>query len=645
VGKGVKLGREQVVSADAGFLDSKIDPRDNLEHYKRLNGSLRGNFTFRRPELTTRWNVGLDYTGSFDNAKQDPDLNYNKIDEYKSSYNRFALTSELRLRFEQRKHLPSLTLNTSANAERDRIEQRKQVAPQRASVAPTSMDEGVHDGRYLLSEYIADFVSDGRPVNLFVKLRADGSEAWGAWLNNYKAGIEWSRSKNRGKGQIYDLERPLSASWTTRPRDYSTIPGLNVLSLYAEDQLSLPLGKWKLGAQAGARTIQLTGLDSRYWLAGRIYVDPRLNVELTSPARYLAGKLLKVTLAGGWGLTTKMPTIDYLYPQVHYNDILQLNYYDVNDPTNRSRVSLRTYIEDPTNYRLRAARNSKRELRFGLDWGGNSLQATWFDERMRSGFRYSTIYRAYDYRKYDASAIDASTLTAAPELDALPYADRRILDGMTQVTNGSRIDKQGVEFQLTTARWQPLRTSLIVSGAWFKTRYSNSQQLYATVTDVVGSEAVSDLYVGLYDTDDGRINEQLNTNFTLDTQIPQWGLIFTTSAQCMWWMKTRRLAQNGVPSAYIAASDGELHPYTDASREDVYLQYLIKKYNAESFTTQRVPTAVYLNLKVTKRVGSHVRLSAFVNRIVDWLPDYKSNGLTIRRTADAYFGMEANLTL
>jgi hypothetical protein len=645
IGKGFNIGGENILSIDGGYLDSKIDPRDNLENYKRANGSIRGNFTFKSQSLTTKWNVGFDYTGSFDNSKVDPDLNYNKIDEYKSTYNRYAFTSELKFYFESLKWLRSVSFNSSASYQRDRIERRKQVAPQRASVAPTTMEEGVHDGKYLLSEYISDFVSDGQPMNVYLKLKADGTVGVGSWLNNYKVGGDWSLSKNYGHGQVYDLERPLSASWTTRPRDFSEIPALQVLSFYAEDNMTLPIGGNNLNVQLGARTIQLPSLDNRYYLAGKVYVDPRLNAEWKFPAIEVGHRQLTFRLAGGYGLTTKMPTIDYLYPQAHYNDILQLNYYDVNNPAELSRVSLRTYIEDATNYELKAARNKKWEIRLGVDFGGNSLSVTYFQEKLTSGFRYSTVYQAYDYRKYDASGIDASSLTTPPSLESLPYEDTRILDGMKKVTNGSRIDKQGVEFQLNTVRWQPLRTSLIITGAWFKSRYSNSQELFATVSDVVGNQAVNDLYVGLYNMDDGRINEQFNTNFTFDTQIPRWGLVFTTSIQCMWWMKTTRLWQNGVPTSYIAASDGLLHPYTEADRSDLYLQYLVKKYNDESFTTQTVPTAIYLNLKVTKKVGKWLKLSAFVNRIVDYLPDYKSNGLTIRRTSDAYFGMEANINL
>lgn len=645
-GKGFGLGTTaHVINVDAGYLDSKIDPRDNLESYKRVNASVRGNFLWRTAAMTTTWNAGADYGGSFDDAKVDPDLNYNKIDLFKSSYNRYAFTSNLSLTFNALNWLQSLELNTSASYQRDRIEREKQVAPQRASIAPTTMAEGVHDGHYLLSEYVAHFVSDGRPMSLFAKLRLRGNVSLGTWLHDYKAGAEWSVAKNYGKGQIYDLTKPLSASWTTRPRRFSDIPALHVLSFYAEDGITALLGPSKLELQAGLRTSQLPSLDSRYWLSDKIYIDPRINMVFNMPPLYAAGNQLKFFIAGGWGVTTKMPTVDYLYPQLHYNDLIQLNYYDVSDPERLSRVSLRTYIEDAVNYDLKAARNRKWEVRTGFEWGANRLSVTYFQEHMTSGFRYSRIYRPYEYDSYDVNAIDPTGLTAPPALEEIPFTRMKVLDGMSKVTNGTRIDKRGVEFQLNTARWRPLMTSLIVTGAWFRTRYSNSQMLFTPVNDVVGNQAVSDLYVGLYNSNDGRVNEQFNTNFTFDTQIPRWGLVFTTSLQCMWWMRTTRMRENGMPVYYIDATDGQLHSYTQASVSDLMLQYLVRRYNEDSFRTQEVPVAMYLNLKATKKLGRWMRISAFVNRIVDYLPDYKSNGLTVRRNSDAYFGMEINITI
>lgn len=645
VGKGIALGN-RVVNVDAGYLDSKIDPRDARENYKRANGSVRANLAFGSDAsaIKTEWNIGGDYTGSFDNAVVDPDLNYNKIDEYRSSYNRWAVTLMLRLAFNRTKWFKSVTVNTSASYEHDRLTRRKQVAPQRASVAPTTTEAGVHDGRYLLGEYIADFVSDGRPLSVFIKARADGRISTGTWTHNIKVGGDWSLAKNYGDGQVYDLERPLSASWTTRPRAYKDIPGVSVLSFYAEDNVHAIFGASSLDIQAGVRSIQLTGLDSRFALSDKIYLDPRFNAVFNFPAIDAGGQPLRFLIAGGFGLTSKMPTVDYLYPQVHYNDMIQLNYYDPINPAGHSRVSLRTYIDDPTNYDLRAARNTKWEVRLGADRGGNRLSVTFFKEHLSSGFRYSTVYAPYALRRYDASGIDAATLTAPPVLDDLPYQDVSILDGYRRVTNGSRIDKTGIEYQLSTRRWDALRTSLIINGAWFRSRYSNSQMLFQTVNDVVGSVPVSDCYVGLYATDDGRINEQFNTNFMFDTQIPRWGLVFSTSIQCLWYVKTTRLRDNGTPAYYLSAADGVLHPYPTTT-DDPMLPFLVKTYNPQSYLPQTVPPAIYLNLKATKQIGRILKISAFVNRLVDYLPDYTSNGLTIRRTSSAYFGMEANITI
>ncbi|MCM1484429.1 MAG: TonB-dependent receptor plug domain-containing protein [Muribaculaceae bacterium] len=645
-GKGVALGR-QLMNFDIGYLDSRVDPRDSRENYKRLNGSIRGRLAFGSDSADVRseWDMGVDFTGSFDNVKPDPDLNYNKIDEYESSYRRWAFNTSYTVYTKSLRWLNAVNMTASASYQNDKLTRRKQVAPQRASVAPTGMEAGIYDGHYLLGEYIADFVSDGRPLALFVKLKADGKRRHGIFSHNYLAGAEWQMSKNYGHGQIYDLQRPLSASWSSRPRDFSTIPALHVVSAYVEDNIRATMGSSSVEVQLGVRTQSLAGLDKQYWLSHHTYIDPRANAVWNLPWFDVAESPMRLLVAGGFGLTTKMPTVDYLYPQLHYNDMIQLNYYDTTDPAKNSRISLRTYIDNPVNYDLRAARNRKWEVRVGADWKGNRVSVTFFKENMSSGYRYSSVYDSYMLRRYDASVITPGSLTAPPSLESLPYTDVNILDGYRRVTNGSRIDKSGIEYQINTVRWMPLRTSLIITGAWFKSRYSNSQMLYIPVNDVVGGTAVSDNYVGLYATDDGRINEQFNTNFMFDTQIPRWGLLFTTTVQCMWFVKTTRLRDHGTPIQYLSAQDGMLHPYTEADANDVMKQYLVRHLNEASFATQTVPPAIYLNLKATKQIGKWMRISAFVNRIVDYLPEYKSNGVTIRRLSDVYFGMEANITL
>lgn len=96
VGKGIRFGSAStILNLDLGYLDSKGDPRDARETYRRLTASAR--FTMRRDVGGgyLNWNIAGDYTGSFDNSKSDPDLSLRKVDEYSSSYRRMALTTEL----------------------------------------------------------------------------------------------------------------------------------------------------------------------------------------------------------------------------------------------------------------------------------------------------------------------------------------------------------------------------------------------------------------------------------------------------------------------------------------------------------------------------------------------------------------------
>ena len=58
-----------------------------------------------------------------------------------------------------------------------------------------------------------------------------------------------------------------------------------------------------------------------------------------------------------------------------------------------------------------------------------------------------------------------------------------------------------------------------------------------------------------------------------------------------------------------------------------------------------IPPALYINLKVTKNIGEWLSLSLFVNKLLDYMPDFKRNGVLIRRNAIPYFGMEINMKI
>ena len=165
------------------------------------------------------------------------------------------------------------------------------------------------------------------------------------------------------------------------------------------------------------------------------------------------------------------------------------------------------------------------------------------------------------------------------------------------------------------------------------------------LTQTIGNTAVKDLYIGLYDWNDGSIRENVNTNIIADVYIQRIGLTVSATFELSWFTATQTMWKNGVPTAYMDASDGQLHPYTTASQQDPYLQWLTFKYNEDVFRRKTVPFAGFLNLRVQKTITKYATVALYVNKLLDYLPDYEVDGIRIHRSASPYFGMEINLTI
>lgn len=642
-GKGMQFG-SFIMNLGLDFLDAKADPRNPMTNYKRLTASARLQDSWSIGDMRLRWRSNYDYTGSFDDEKHDPEILKQKDDNYKSSYNRFGMTHSLFLSPGKESALKSLSLDIALAYEWSKIEQQKSISLSRDMAASTSLEEGEHDGLYLPYHYISNVTVDGKPLNLFAKMKGVFAMTTGRMGHNINAGAEWKMDKNYGRGQQYDPARPISPGTPYRPRIYSHIPAMHQLSFYAQDNITLPFGGNLLSAQIGVRGSSLANLSSRYKMSGKVYIDPRLNLQWRFPETDIAGKPMTIDVNGGWGRQTKYPTLLQIYPDRIYTDLIELNYYNLTPEY--KRLYLHTYIDDPTNYSLRPARNDKWELRLGMQYDGNSLSITYFHERMNDGFRSSSQVRPYSYRDYEENAINGNTLTAKPSLENLPYSDKKILGIYSMTTNGSRMIKEGIEWQMATKRIEAIMTRLTVNGAWFKTTYTNSEPMFSrNSTAVIEGTPVNDLYIGFYDNRTGSVREQFNTNFMADTYIPRLNLSFSITAECMWYTSSQSIRSNGVPLKYMDYN-GNIHEFTDECKSDTYLQWLVNKYNDSAWLKQKVPFYMFLNLKVTKDFGKWMKIALFINRMIDYMPDYTTNsGLKVRRTSKPYFGMELNFSV
>lgn len=643
--KGIKLPENKgIINLSTELLSYVNDPRNPLENYTRSTSALKyvRQFDFNGNEMILK--TGGSYLFTLDKEKTDPELNYGLKDYYKSDYSRYSfdLISDLYLKGAGAK---KLSFKFSAAYTLDRLVRERYVSPTGPMPQPTAMTEGESDASYLPQGYEAHLLVDGKPLNLFSQVDFSISPSGKNIFQTISTGLEWKLDKNYGDGEVYDLTKPLfPATSSGRPRAFKDIPALEKLSGYIEDDLTIRTGLHQLSLQAGLRAAMLPNLDSRYAMHGEIYADPRVNARWTFPAfRFTENLNATLSLRVAWGKLTRLPTLAYLYPAARYFDIIELNYYSQNEDLRRLYVLTR--IEDPTNYDLVPTRNTKREA--GVDWslGKTRMAVTFFDEKMTNGILSSTSYVSYTYKAYDASSVSSDGLTAPPDLSLFSYKEKTRLYALQKWTNGSLLNKKGLEYQLTFPRIDKLKTRVTLNGAWFKTRYDITLPEYNKPSYVINGEPYP--YAGVYDYDATECQEkqQLNTNIQFDVNIPDYRLLFSLSVQNMWFEKTRQRPFDGLPSGYIDQY-GNYHVFTEADRDDPLLSYLVKTYSEHYFDMGKIPQDTRVNLKVSKELGDTMKLSFYVNRIARYAPDYKTRfNTTMRRSSSPYFGMEVRFNL
>ena len=429
--------------------------------------------------------------------------------------------------------------------------------------------------------------------------------------------------------------------YTGERQQFSLLPGTYRIKCYGGDG---GVRYWSNRASKGGYTegiLHMRNNGSLFAYVGSSAYLSGINCS-SADKDVIFNNKMSIVLTGGYGWHTKFPTIGQLYPETVYIDLVEMNYWHENRDCRG--IYTQTYIADATNYNLEPARNKKKEVRIDISCKGNRLSVTFFNEDMKSGFRSMTEYRDYPYKKYDISGIDAATLTSVPDPHTLPYKIVHELNGFSKTCNGSRTQKQGVEYTISTIRMPKTNTRLTINGAYFKTVYENSMEIQEIPNSMVFGDKIH--YAGVYNDDDGYIRETNNTNFTFDTDIPSIHLGVSLSAQCVWQTASQSAEKQNTPIAYID-NTGERHEFTDDAVEaDPLLKFLIRTYNASLYERQTVPFAMNINMKATKSlINDKLMVALFVYKLLDAHPSYVRNGYEIRRYAKPYFGLEMNLKL
>ena len=671
-GKGFPLGgKGGVFNFDADYAHAASDVRTPSSAYNRVNfqagwsGQVKGRFT-----------INAKLRGNWSNATNasDPDLALDELSQARDRGLRLGVNGRWTLNkpwITQLDYLLSGSITDQFS--------RSRVYQGSAGRTPTStaMYDGENEAFFTPAQYYSDVQVFGRPIDAQAKLTAHQLGRYGAVTNKVLAGFEWKSQGNVGRGKVFDVTLPPSPGSATafRERSYRDIPFLHALTGYVEDNLKLPLGGTQLELQAGARfnTILASGVSTGAFFG----IEPRVN------ARYVLVKrnsgLRELVVRGGWGLTSKMPSMIYLYPEPAYKDMVSFYYNDF-DANGTGLAVVTTQRAETDNPALRPQRSRNIEAGVEFDAGKLSGSVVGFHERMRDGYGFITEYTPMVYKRYGYTwkngAPSQVVLPSGAQLDwcigsvtmdgqPLPSISDTTFMALSRPANDIATDKWGVEFTLDVARIPAISTSINVSGAWMHIESQSTaytQRLYAGTSNGRSYPWVG-IYGGSSTTSTGTAKDRFSSNVRFITHIPQLAMVVTLTAQMVFFESSTNLctfqgkdmavydpeaATWKVSPLYIMDRAGRTMPFTEEMAQDPQYRNLILTTNTDTYyVRQGYPFYGMLNLRLSKEIGKWATVSFYANnflnlrgRVRNTVTHYPND-----RNTPLYFGAEVKISI
>ncbi len=640
VGKGMKL------SSNAGFLHVGMDytsvyddRRDPLNKYSRLTGQLTWNNSFDVWSKPLFLFFRSSETYTLNQAKED-ELTEEFNEMFKNKYSRTALAFKARLT-ELGKWLDNVEYISSLDYTYDRIDRNRYVQLDIPLPSPVNSETGEHEGIFLPSAYYSGFHIDNQPLTWLNQLNAE-SIFETAWLKNKLVyGAEWKYTKNVGEGVVVDMNRPPypDNSEYVRPTPNSQIPALSVGAAYVEEQVTHSNRYFDLALNAGVRLTKMFGLNRTYTELGKMVAEPRINGAVSFNIPMGGGKPLKAMLRMGYGQENKLPTLDYIYPDPEYKDLIMLSaYVKQNDANNYLLTDTRKY--DVTNYQLRPNRNNKWEGGVDLSYEGFLLSLTVFSEKSSNGFGSLTTYHPVSYLRYMEPKDGQGIIGRRPTKEDYVEEKYETFVDIPVVRNCVKTEKRGLEYRLAFPKILPLATTIEINGAYYETEYGQTAPVEYHPSFKDNNKPLP--YVGVYGKDDVTRRRIFNTNVWFNTNIPRYKMVFTTFFQMIWLNDVKRINGDEYPTYYYG-SDGKWQVVDES---------IIGKINGGDLTWrhyhiykedyyEKEPVSLTVNFKLTKELSRMVKGAFFVNNILDINPTYKNRYQQNTRTwKKAFFGAE-----
>ncbi len=518
-------------------------------------------------------------------------------------------------------------------------------------------------------------IIDNQPANYALSAKALWCRGFGKINNSLKIGGQYTYSGNYGRGEYFEDMRYTDESY--REFRYDDQPFINNLALYIEEKISFPLFNRELQLQGGIRNDNTYINHSEYGAVSSL--SPRGNV------RYILkhddeGVIKRMCLHAGLGDAVKLPSSNVLYPRPKYSD--ELVFSDQTDSiTGMSYPAYYTYASKAIyNPDLKFQRVRKAEI--GIDFRTKiaKFSITAYRDKTFDPYKTDDIYNFYTFNKTDNDALNTCLIprenrqydidqntgiitvtdkTGALASQELAYSSET--DYLTNdfYTNGSSdVIKKGLEWVINFNRIKALNTAIRLDGAYNYYKGIDESIVQGSYKgDGVDQTPFKYLgfYVGKNSVSNGKVTQNLTSNVTFITHIPQIRLIMTMRVEACLYHASQYLSEYAggnrsyvideqtdnmasennddiyagdqyvatAPLYYTSFSDPDTKiPFYDkllwAQENDINLYNdlvkLVKRSNSiYTFNERRISPYFSANINITKEIGDKISLSFLAN--------------------------------
>ena len=655
LGKGENLGKAGIVNGSLDYAQAWGDPRMKTRSFHRYRATLGWSFDpTHRWHTTTklRYMQAKDWTGNDPDAEADGTKSENKSQSFSLTHNGHIQTDKFFARTLSYTIGVSMTLNDAETSS---------FASVSSGLLPilTAQETGYYVVPFETRSYLATGITKSRPGNIYAKVGDQFFIRTDKTRQTFKLGADYHYDWNNGRGYYNADERyPLRPNSDGRPRAFSDIPSLHQIAAYAEDKFTWDLNKVnRLRATAGLRFTALQPFGDVATTA----LSPRINMSF-SFTRWL-------DLRAGFGMNSKTPGLNYLYPDKKYADRVAANYMPQDDKAAQLLAYHTQVYEVKYSKDMKNATTTKVEV--GIDIklpAGRKLSLLAYRDKTPDGFGPVTNYFTYTSNFYSPTQGLIITPGQPTQIDYQSPARTDILSMTTgEIGNTNTTVNRGVEADMDFGSVKLLRTSFYLSGAWQETKtwstdlnsMSPKAALLPTAYSSIGVIPFKVVYPSGLDYTKYR---RFVTTLRTVTHIPELRMVASLTAQAIWHNWNNSHTADKDPIGWI---DNDLvrHEITPAMLNG-YLgmdacYYATKPDNQSSVSIQDLlirvsdnnpsesPVTWNLQARLTKEFGSMGGLSFYVNNALYYEPYLKGNNTSTltQRNQGFSFGAELYLNL